>query len=49
MAQDIEFQSEEDPDSLQLIRTSFGNGKIDEMSINIDTGLVKATLKYKPS
>ena len=49
MAQDIEFQSEEDPDSLQLIRTSFGNGKIDEMSINIDTRLVKATLKYKPS
>lgn len=49
MAQDIEFQSEEDPDSLQLIHTSFGNGKIDEMSINIDTRLVKATLKYKPS
>ena len=49
MTQDIEFQSEEDPDSLQLIRTSFGNGKINEMSINIDTRLVKATLKYKPS
>lgn len=48
MTQEIEFFSENDPDELQLIRTTFGNGKINEMSVNIDTRLVKVTLAYKP-
>lgn len=49
MSQEIEFFSTEDPDALQLIRTSFGNGKIDEMSVKLDTRLVTTTLVYKPS
>lgn len=48
MSQEIEFFSEDDPDTLQLIRTSIGNGKIDELSVNITTRLCTATLVYKP-
>ena len=48
MSHEVEFFSENDPDELLLIRTAFGNGKIDEMSINLDTRLVKASLMYKP-
>lgn len=44
----IEFHAEEDPEVLQLIKTSIGNGKIDSISINLDTRLVKANLMYKP-
>lgn len=44
----IEFLAEEDPNELELIKTSFGDGKIDEMSINIDTRQVKINLLYRP-
>ena len=44
----IEFPCEEDPDLYKLIKTEFGNGKIDEVSININTRLVEAKLSYEP-
>ena len=48
MKHTIEFPAEEDLNKLELIKTSLGNGKIDEFSINIDTRLVKVNLVYKP-
>lgn len=48
MKHTIEFPAEEDLNELELIKTSLGNGKIDEFSINIDTRLVKVNLVYKP-
>ena len=48
MKHTIEFPAEEDLNELELIKTSIGNGKIDEFSINIDTRLVKVNLVYKP-
>lgn len=44
----IEFPTEEDLDELELIKTAFGNGKIDEISISLDTRIAKANLLYKP-
>lgn len=48
MKHTIEFPTEEDPDELELIKTAFGNGKIDEISISLDTRIAKANLLYKP-
>lgn len=48
MKHSIEFSSEEDPDELELIKTFLGNGKINDMSININTRTVKANLVYSP-
>lgn len=44
----IEFPSEEDLDELELIKTIFGNGKIDEMSFNMNTRQAKINLLYRP-
>lgn len=46
--QTIKFISEEDLDELKLIKTPIGNGKIDEMSFNLNTRLAKVNLLYKP-
>lgn len=48
MKHTIEFSTEEDPDELELIKTAFGNGKIDEISINLDTRKAKVNLLYRP-
>lgn len=48
MKHTIEFPTEEDPDELELIKTAFGNGKIDEISIGLDTRTAKVNLLYKP-
>lgn len=48
MKHTIEFHTEDDPNELQLIKTTIGNGKIDSISINLDTRLVKANLMYRP-
>ena len=48
MKHTIEFPSEEDLDELELIKTAFGNGKIDEMSFNINTRQAKVNLLYRP-
>ena len=48
MKHTIEFMSEEDLDKLELIKTEIGNGKIDEMSFNMDTRQAKISLLYKP-
>lgn len=48
MKHTIEFPTEEDLDELELIKTAFGNGKIDEMSISLDTRIAKVNLLYKP-
>ena len=48
MKHTIEFHIEEDPDMLQLIKTTIGNGKIESISINLDTRLAKANLTYRP-
>ena len=44
----IEFPIEEDLDELKLIKTSIGNGKIDEVSIDVNTRHAKVRLLYKP-
>ena len=44
----IEFFSEEDLDTLKLINTEFGLGKIDEMSFNMNNRQAKVNLLYKP-
>ena len=48
MKHTIEFPTEEDPDELELIKTAFGNGKIDEISISLDTRMAKVNLLYRP-
>lgn len=48
MKHTIEFHAEEDLNELQLIKTTIGNGKIDNISINLDTRLAKANLMYRP-
>lgn len=48
MKHTIEFPSEEDLDTLKLINTEFGNGKIDEMSFNINNRQAKVNLLYRP-
>ena len=48
MKHTIEFPTEEDPDELELIKTAFGNGKIDEISISLDTRIAKVNLLYRP-
>ena len=48
MKHTIEFPSEEDLDELKLVKTAFGNGKIDEYSVNMNTRVVKVKLMYKP-
>lgn len=45
---EIEFPLTEDPDLYQLIKTPMGNGRIDEMSINIDTRVIKVKLAFMP-
>lgn len=48
MKHTIKFLTEEDPDELELIKTAFGNGKIDEISIGLDTRIAKVNLLYRP-
>lgn len=48
MKHTIEIPVEEDLDELQLIKTSIGNGKIDEYSVNMNTRVAKVKLMYKP-
>lgn len=48
MSHTVEFPIEEDLDELKLIKTSIGNGKIDEYSVNIDTRTAKVKLLYQP-
>lgn len=48
MEQTIEFPIEEDLDELELIKTTIGNGKMDEVSININTRQAKVKLLYGP-
>ena len=48
MKHTIEFPIEEDLDELQLIKTSIGNGKIDEYSVNMNTRVAKVKLEYLP-
>lgn len=48
MKHTIEFPIEEDLDELQLIKTTIGNGKIDEVSVNVNTRHAKVRLLYVP-
>lgn len=48
MKHTIEFPTEEDLDELELIKTTIGNGKIDEISVNINTRHAKVRLLYVP-
>lgn len=48
MKHTIEFPIEEDLDELELIKTSIGNGKIDEYSVNMNTRTAKVKLTYSP-
>ncbi len=48
MQQNIEFQTDEKIDLNKAIKTSIGTGIIDSASVNIDTGLINATLVFSP-
>lgn len=48
MKHTIKFPTEEDLGELELIKTAFGNGKIDEISISLDTRMAKVNLLYRP-
>lgn len=48
MKHTIEFPIEEDLNELELIKTTIGNGKIDEVSINVNTRRAKVRLLYRP-
>lgn len=48
MKHTIEFPIEEDLDELELIKTTIGNGKIDEISVNVNTRHAKVRLLYAP-
>lgn len=48
MKQDIECFSENDLNTLQLIKTSIGNGKIESLTVNLDTRKIKVELRYRP-
>lgn len=48
MKHTIEFPTEEDLDELELIKTTIGNGKIDEISVNVNTRHAKVRLLYVP-
>lgn len=48
MSHSIEFPADKEINSLQLIKTEFGDGKIEEISENVNTHFVKAKLSYKP-
>ena len=48
MKHTIEIPVEEDPNEIELIRTQFGKGKIDEMTINLDSRRAKINLVYQP-
>ena len=48
MKNDITFPAEDDLEILPLIKTSIGNGKIDEMSFNLVTRQAKIKLLYRP-
>ena len=48
MKHTIEFPIEEDLNELELIKTTIGNGKIDEISVNVNTCHAKVRLLYAP-
>ena len=48
MSHTIEFQAEEDPATIGTIKTCFGYGVINELTIDLDTRHVKAVLIYAP-
>ena len=48
MQQNVEFQTNENIDLNKAIKTSIGTGIIESASVNIDTGLINATLIFNP-
>lgn len=48
MEHSIEVPIKEDLDVKKLIKTTIGNGKIDEYSVNVDTRMAKIKLVYQP-
>lgn len=44
----VKFQPGSDPDIYKLITTEQGDGSIDDLTVDIDTGLVDITLVYTP-
>lgn len=48
MKHSVQFASEKDPDTMEIVKTEIGNGIIDEMSINLDTRIVDMDLIYNP-
>lgn len=48
MKHTIEFPIEEDLNELELIKTTIGKGKIDEISVNVNTRHAKVRLLYVP-
>lgn len=48
LQQDIQFITNNNLDMNGLIKTSVGNGIFDSVSVNIDTGMIDATLVFSP-
>lgn len=48
MTHSIEFPAEGDIDEFQLIKTSLGGGKVEEYSVDLNTGQTKVKLMYQP-
>lgn len=48
MTHTISFPYEKDLNEVQLIKTTIGNGKIDEISVNLDTQQTEVKLLYRP-
>jgi hypothetical protein len=44
--QKVRFPSNVDIDPLQLVKTSLGNGEVENMSVNLDTRINEVTLRY---
>lgn len=44
--QEVTFPAMNDPDPMRLITTSLGNGRVEKLSVNLQSREVKATLKY---
>ncbi|NQU52435.1 MAG: hypothetical protein HQ522_07835 [Bacteroidetes bacterium] len=44
--QDVSYPSREDPNPMELVKTSLGDGEFEKLSVNLSTRMNKITLKY---
>ena len=49
MSHSVQYSDFNDPEIIELVKTTIGNGLIDEVSINLSTRLITEKLIYEPS